>query len=57
LLHHWDAARVSTSTYINPVVAVTLGALVLGEPVSLRMVVGAAIILCGVALVLRERRT
>ena len=56
LLHHWDAARVSTSTYINPVVAVTLGALVLGEPVSLRMVAGAAIILCGVALVLRERR-
>jgi drug/metabolite transporter (DMT)-like permease len=56
LLHHWEAARVSTSTYVNPVVAVALGALILGEPVTLRMIAGAVIILGGVALVLRERR-
>ena len=30
LLQHWGATRVSTSTYVNPAVAVVLGALLLG---------------------------
>ena len=46
-----------TSTYINPVVAVALGAVVLGEPVTGAMVAGAVVMLAGVALVLREQRT
>jgi drug/metabolite transporter (DMT)-like permease len=57
LLKHWDATRVSTSTYVNPVVAVILGALLLGERVTASMVVGAAAVLAGVTLVLREQQT
>ena len=56
LLKHWDATRVSTSAYVNPVVAVALGALLLGEPVRASMVAGTAIVLAGVTLVLREQR-
>ena len=56
LLRHWEASRVATSTYINPVVAVILGALLLHEPVTGPMVAGAAIVLAGVALVLHEQR-
>ncbi len=56
LLRHWDASRVATSTYINPVVALALGASLLGEKVSWNMVVGVAVILAGVAVVLREQQ-
>ena len=56
LLRHWEASRVATSTYVNPVVAVVLGALILDEPVTRPMVAGAAIVLAGVALVLHEQR-
>ena len=56
LLRHWDASRVATSTYINPVVAVALGAAILGEPVTGTMIAGAAVVLAGVAIVLHEQR-
>ena len=56
LLKHWDATRVSTSTYVNPAVAVFLGALLLGEPVTASMVAGTAVVLVGVTLVLREQQ-
>jgi len=56
LLQHWEATRVSTSTYVNPLVAVVLGALLLSEPVTASMVVGAAAVLAGVTLVLREQQ-
>ncbi len=56
LLQHWGATLVSTSTYINPVVALVLGALLLREKVTANMVVGAAVVLVGVTLVLREER-
>jgi len=56
LLRHWEASRVSTSAYVNPAVAVALGATVLGEPVTGGMVAGAAVVLVGVAMVLREQR-
>lgn len=55
LLKHWPASRVATSTYINPVVAVLAGWLLLGEKVSLSMLGATAVILAGVALVLREQ--
>ncbi|MCA1593459.1 MAG: EamA family transporter [Acidobacteria bacterium] len=42
---------VTTYSYINPVIAVLLGWLVLGEPLGWRVPVAAAIILLGVALV------
>lgn len=54
LLQHWPASRVATSTYINPVVAVLAGWLLLGERVSMSMIAATAMILAGVALVLRE---
>lgn len=56
LLRHWEASRVASSTYVNPVIAVILGALFLDEPVTGPMVAGAAIVLAGVALVLHEQR-
>lgn len=54
LLKHWPASRVATSTYINPVVAVLAGWLLLGERVSMSMIAATGVILAGVALVLRE---
>lgn len=42
---------VTTYSYINPVIAVLLGALVLGEPLGWRVVAAMLIILSGVALV------
>jgi drug/metabolite transporter (DMT)-like permease len=42
---------VATYAYVNPVVAVILGTLVLGEPVSLRLAVASAMILAAVAVV------
>jgi drug/metabolite transporter (DMT)-like permease len=56
LLRHWEASRVASSTYINPVVAMLLGWLVLGEVITGRMIAATAVILLGVALVLRAQR-
>ena len=42
---------VSTYSYVNPVIAVLLGWVLLGEPLGWRVVMGAGIILCGVAVV------
>lgn len=50
-LQHLDMAVVSLYTYINPVIAVTLGTLVLGEPFHLRMIIAIAIIALGVMVV------
>jgi drug/metabolite transporter (DMT)-like permease len=38
VLAKWNASRAVTSSYVNPVVAVILGAIVLAEPVSVPMV-------------------
>jgi drug/metabolite transporter (DMT)-like permease len=51
LLRHVPTAKVATYAYINPVVAVILGWLVLGEPIDRFMFAGAAIIVPAVALV------
>jgi len=50
-LKHLSVATVSLYAYINPIIAVILGALVLSEPFGVRMAVAAAIVLTGVALV------
>ena len=44
----------STVTYLLPVVAVILGALVLAEPITLQLAAGVAIVLAGVALTRRK---
>jgi drug/metabolite transporter (DMT)-like permease len=47
---------VSTYAYVNPVVAVWLGWLVLGEPVTLRVAVAGAAIVTAVALIASAHR-
>jgi len=57
LLGNAPISLVSTYAYVNPVVAVVLGALVLSEPVTGSMVAAGLVIVVGVALVVsRERR-
>jgi drug/metabolite transporter (DMT)-like permease len=51
LLGVTSIAKAGTYAYVNPVVAVFLGWLVLDEPVTARTLVAAAVILAGVALV------
>jgi drug/metabolite transporter (DMT)-like permease len=53
-LKHLPVATVSLYTYVNPVIAVILGALVLHEPFGSRMALSAAVVLVGIALV-RDR--
>lgn len=50
-LNHLPVSFVSLYAYINPVVAVALGTLLLGEPLTIRIVVAVAVIVMGVALV------
>ncbi len=51
LLNHVPAAKLSTYAYVNPVIAVFLGWLILGEDLSWRMALGTSVILGGVGVV------
>lgn len=51
LMKHSTPARVSTYAYVNPVVAVFLGWLILDEPISGRTLVASGIILAAVAII------
>jgi drug/metabolite transporter (DMT)-like permease len=51
LLRNVRTSLVSTYAYVNPIVAVTLGALVLGEVVTARLFLSGAIVLASVALI------
>jgi drug/metabolite transporter (DMT)-like permease len=44
-------STVSLYAYVNPVIAVVLGTLLLDEPFSMRVVVAAALVLAGIAVV------
>lgn len=55
LLRHMDATRVASSTYINPVVAMVLGVVLLEEVITWYMGVGIAVVLAGVWLVMRRQ--
>ena len=58
LLQNATVSRVSTYAYVNPVVAIALGALLLNETVDMAMAIGALVILVAVGLVIRtEART
>ena len=46
---------VMTYAYVNPVIAVILGWLILGEPITIWTICGAALVLMGVAGVFRDR--
>src|SRR5581483_3997863 len=54
-LKHLPVATVSLYAYVNPVIAVFLGVLILDEPFGLKDVAAAAVVFGGVALV-RQRR-
>jgi drug/metabolite transporter (DMT)-like permease len=60
-VYYWLLARVSATrasliSYLIPIVAVALGALVFGEPVRPRLLAGSVLVLAGVAVVTRLRR-
>jgi drug/metabolite transporter (DMT)-like permease len=52
LLRRAPASRVGTHAYVNPLIAVALGGLAIGEPITAAIVVASVVIACGVALVL-----
>ena len=54
LLANAPITKVSTYAYVNPVIAIALGVIVLDESVTLRIVAGALLILVSVAIVLRR---
>jgi drug/metabolite transporter (DMT)-like permease len=51
ILQHWGATRTSMVAYLLPVVGIALGAVVLGEPVTLNRIGGTALVIAGIALV------
>ena len=51
LMKHSTPARVSTYAYVNPVVAVFLGWLLLNEPITGRTVIASAVIVTAVAII------
>ena len=55
LLRHAPLSLVGTYAYVNPVVAVALGTLVLAEPLSPRTIVASAVILVAVAIIVTAR--
>jgi drug/metabolite transporter (DMT)-like permease len=55
-LKHLPVTIVSLYAYANPVIAVLLGTLILGEPLSPRLAVAGGVVLAGMALVGNRRR-
>jgi drug/metabolite transporter (DMT)-like permease len=56
LLHHAPISLAATYAYVNPVVALALGALLVAEPVTVQVLIGGAVIVAGVALVVATER-
>jgi drug/metabolite transporter (DMT)-like permease len=57
LLRHCNPAKVATYAYVNPIVAVILGALFAGETLTGRAMFAAALIIGSVALVITVQKT
>jgi drug/metabolite transporter (DMT)-like permease len=53
LLHNVSTSLVSTYTFINPIVAVLLGTMILGEPFSISLLLGACLVIASVVVVWR----
>jgi drug/metabolite transporter (DMT)-like permease len=56
LLQNVSTPKVATYAYVNPVVAVILGALILGEQVTPPILIGGAVVVAGVGLVVSVER-
>jgi drug/metabolite transporter (DMT)-like permease len=54
-LKHLPVATVSLYAYVNPIIAVILGTLLLGEPFTVRMALAAGLIFTGIGLVRSPR--
>jgi drug/metabolite transporter (DMT)-like permease len=57
LLRHCDPSKVATYAYVNPIVAVILGALFAGETLTARAVLAAGLIIGSVALVITVQQS
>ena len=55
LLQHWPATKAGTYAYVNPIVAVILGAIVLNEQINWSIALSIVIILSGVFLVQKSK--
>lgn len=55
ILQKWPAAKAGTYAYVNPPVAVMLGAIILGEVISIKIIFATITILFGVILVQRSK--
>lgn len=55
LINVWPISKAGTYAYINPIVAMFLGWLLLGEPVTAKMIISAVLILAGVVIVQRSK--
>ena len=55
-LHRLPTSLVMTYTYVNPIIAVFLGWVILGEPITVWTIAGTALILAGVAGAFQEKR-
>ena len=55
LIHHVPVAKVATYAFVNPLVAVILGAVILGEHLQKTEYVGMIMIVCAVALVISSQ--
>jgi drug/metabolite transporter (DMT)-like permease len=53
LLNNVSTSLVSTYTFINPIVAVLLGTMILGEPISIPMLLGACLVIASVIVMWR----
>ena len=56
-LRHLPVSLVSLYAYVNPIIAVALGVVLLGEPFTMRMAAAAALVFGGVAIVRSQRQT
>ena len=54
LLHHVPASKVASHSYVNPLIAVIVGAALAGEQLTYPMIVAAALILVSVAFIVGE---
>ena len=55
LLGRWGATRTTLVAYLLPIWGIVLGALVLSEPIDVRLILGTALVIGGIGLVNRRR--
>ena len=54
LVRHYAATRLATFTLLTPVAGLAFGVLLLGEPMTTRLLIGLSAVAAGIALVNRQ---